>query len=149
MMPRVTVVIPCHNGARFLGTAIGSVLAQSCADLEIPVADDASSDDSREIAKRFGPPLRVVRVAPGNTQADRNAAIAVSDSELIALLDQDDAWLPAKVAAQVALLDATPSGPFAGPTPRWPTPRGGSFRRNKTHCGSRGTAPRSWGRSSR
>lgn len=107
-MPRLTVVITCHNGGPFLRTAIGGVLYQGFADLEILVADDASSYDSREIAEGFGPPVRVIGVAHGNTQATRNAAIAASDSELIALLDQDDTWLPGKPEAQVRLLDARP-----------------------------------------
>lgn len=107
-MPRVTAVIPCHRGERFIRAAIDSVLAQTFRDLEVVVADDSSADRSAEIVESYGPPVRLVRVRHGNTQATRNAAIAASDSELVGLLDQDDVWWPEKLARQIACLDADP-----------------------------------------
>jgi glycosyltransferase involved in cell wall biosynthesis len=107
-MPRVTAVIPAHNGAAFIGHTIRSVLAQTCEDLEVVVADDGSTDDSTAIVEAFGPPVRLIRVQNGNTQATRNAAIAASDSEFIGLLDQDDAWWPEKIELQLARLDTNP-----------------------------------------
>jgi glycosyltransferase involved in cell wall biosynthesis len=107
-MPRVTAVIPCHNGAAFVGTAIRSVLAQTCTDLEVVVVDDGSLDDSAAIAESFGPPVRLIRVAHRNISATRNAAIAASDSDFIGLLDHDDAWWPAKLERQLARFDADP-----------------------------------------
>ncbi len=107
-MPRVTAVIPCHNGARFIRTAIDSVLAQTFRDLDVVVADDGSSDRSAEIAESYGPPVRLIRVSHGNTQATRSSAIAESDSELVGLLDQDDAWRPDKLARQIARLESDP-----------------------------------------
>ncbi len=101
-MPRVAAIIPCHNGAAFIRTAINSVLAQGERDLEIVVADDGSRDGSAAIVASFGPPVRLIQVANGNTQATRNAAIAASDSEFIGLLDQDDAWRPGKLERQLA-----------------------------------------------
>ena len=108
-MPRVTVAIPLHNGAAFIGHAIRSVLAQTFEDLEIVVADDGSDDDGGAIVASFGPPVRLIQVRHGNTQATRNAAIAASDSEFVALLDQDDTWWPDKLARQLACLDADPA----------------------------------------
>ncbi|WP_295385678.1 glycosyltransferase [uncultured Thiodictyon sp.] len=105
-MPRVTAVIPAHNGAAFIGTAIRSVLAQTCTDLEVLVADDGSSDETVAIVESFGAPVRLIRVRHGNTQATRNAAIAASDSEFVGLLDQDDTWWPQKLERQLALMDA-------------------------------------------
>ena len=84
------------------------MLAQTCTDLEVVVADDGSSDDSAAIVESFGPPVRLIRVAHGNTQATRNAAIAASDSEFVGLLDQDDAWWPTKLERQLARFDADP-----------------------------------------
>jgi glycosyltransferase involved in cell wall biosynthesis len=107
-MPRVTAIIPCHNGAAFIRTAVGSVLAQTCRDVEVVVADDGSRDDSAAIVESFGPPVRLIRVAHGNTQATRNAAVAASDSEFVALLDQDDAWRPQKLDHQLACCAADP-----------------------------------------
>ena len=105
-MPRVTAVIPCHNGERFIRAAIDSVLAQTVRDLDVVVADDGSSDRSPEIVDAYGPPVRLIRVRHGNTQATRNAAIAASDSALVGLLDQDDVWWPQKLARQIACLES-------------------------------------------
>ena len=52
-MPRVSVVIPNHNHARYLGRRIESVLRQRFADIEVLVLDDASLDASREVALRY------------------------------------------------------------------------------------------------
>ena len=51
--PRVSVVMPVFDGARFLAEAIESVLAQSLSDLELLVVDDGSSDGSAAIAARY------------------------------------------------------------------------------------------------
>lgn len=107
-MPKVAVIIPCHNGIDLVGTAIESVLAQTFGDVEIMVADDRSVDGSAEKVAAYGEPVRLIRVDNGNTQATRNAAIAATDAPLIALLDQDDRWHPEKLAEQVAALDRHP-----------------------------------------
>jgi len=49
-LPKVSVLMPVHNGSRFLRQAIDSVLAQSFRDLELLVVDDGSTDDSVAIA---------------------------------------------------------------------------------------------------
>ncbi|AUB82424.1 glycosyltransferase [Candidatus Thiodictyon syntrophicum] len=123
-MPRVTAIIPAHNGAAFIGHAIRSVLAQSYPDLEVLVADDGSSDDTAAIVAGFGPPVRLIQVRHGNTQATRNAAIAASDSEFVGLLDQDDAWWPEKIERQLARMDADPALGLCYTDTRGVTPAG-------------------------
>lgn len=95
----VSVVIPCFNAAEYLGTAIESVLAQTRPPAEIIVSDDGSTDDSVRIAESFG--VTVVRGEHGGTSKARNAGIAAASGELIAWLDADDLWLPAKLERQV------------------------------------------------
>jgi glycosyltransferase involved in cell wall biosynthesis len=107
-MPRVSVIIPVHNGELFIRDAIDSVLAQTYQDFEVVVADDSSSDGSADVVASFGPKVRLIRVAHGNTQATRNSAIAASSGELVGILDQDDAWQPEKLRRQLELLDAEP-----------------------------------------
>lgn len=96
-MTGVSAIIACHNGEPFIARAIDSCLAQGVPDLEVVVADDASSDRTSEIVAAYGPPVRLVRTAKRNTQATRNAAIAASKGALIGILDQDDAWRPGKL----------------------------------------------------
>lgn len=53
MAPLVTVGMPAHNGARYVAEAIESILAQTCADLELVIADDASDDGTAEICRAY------------------------------------------------------------------------------------------------
>jgi len=46
-MPKVSVILPCYNGARLVGQAIESVLAQTYKNFELIIVDDGSKDDSR------------------------------------------------------------------------------------------------------
>jgi glycosyl transferase family 2 len=108
--PRVAVVIPVYNLARFVGEAIESVLAQTLPpdQLEIVVVDDGSTDDSAAVVARYEPRVRVVRQANRGLAAARNAGIRASSAPWLTFLDADDRVLPEKLAAQLALADARP-----------------------------------------
>ena len=101
---RVSVIIPAYNAAAYLGTAIDSVLAQTYKDYEIIVVDDGSTDNTREVVKKYKPVCRYVHQANAGPSAARNCGIASSSGDLIALLDADDAWLPGKLEMQVRRL---------------------------------------------
>ncbi len=103
---RVSVVIPAHNSADTIGRALASVLSQTLAPFEIVVVDDCSSDETVRIVEAVGSPLiRVVRLtAHAGASGARNAGIEAAGGELVAFLDADDAWLPAKLEKQVALI---------------------------------------------
>src|SRR3989441_7830895 len=107
-MPVVSVVIPVYNGERYLADAIQSVLDQTYQNLEVIVVDDGSRDGSAAVAKRFGEAIRYVHRANGGVCKARNTGIAVARGTYLAFLDQDDLWLPDKLAAQVAYLDSHP-----------------------------------------
>ncbi len=104
----VSVIIPTYNRARLLGRAIESVLAQTYEPIEVIVADDGSTDDTADVVTRFGPRVRCERQANAGVSAARNLGLRRARGEFIAFLDSDDAWLPWKVAAQVALLRRRP-----------------------------------------
>lgn len=112
-MPRVTVVIPAHNAGEFLGETLQAALASTFSDLAVIVVDDGSSDDTAAIAARFGPRVRVLSQANAGAASARNAGIAATDSEFIALLDSDDIWHPEKLRLQVASLDASATHAFS------------------------------------
>ena len=57
-MSRISVVIPCYNGAAFIGAAIESVLAQTHPDVELIVVDDGSTDESWRIIESYAPRVR-------------------------------------------------------------------------------------------
>ena len=105
-MTSVSVIIPTYNYARYLGEAIESVLNQTRSPLEVIVVDDGSTDETPSVIAGFGPRVRGVRKANGGVSAALNAGAARAEGHLFAFLDADDVWLPAKLARQVAMLDA-------------------------------------------
>ena len=107
-MPRVSVIIPSYNCARFIDRALQSVLDQTYSDYEIIVVDDGSSDETREVVMRYGSEIRYMYQRNRGLSAARNYALGAATGELIAYLDADDAWYPTKLEKQVAFLDANP-----------------------------------------
>lgn len=108
--PLVSVIIPSFNRAAYLRQAVNSVLEQTYSRWELIVADDGSTDGTADyLAALDDRRVRVVRREHcGNPAAVRNAGIAVARGEYVAFLDSDDAWLPEKLAAQVARFRACP-----------------------------------------
>jgi glycosyltransferase involved in cell wall biosynthesis len=110
-VPEISVVIPAHNGARFLAQAMESVAAQTHPPAETIVVDDGSTDETAAIASARA--ARVIRQRQRGVAAARNAGIAAAGGELIALLDQDDVWLAAKLERQLAALAEHPNALIA------------------------------------
>jgi glycosyltransferase involved in cell wall biosynthesis len=110
--PRVSVVIPLYNCEQHIGETIESVLAQTFRDYEIIVIDDGSTDGSAGIVRRFGSAVRYVYQPNTGVAAVTNRGVLLSQGELIAFLDNDDVWLPAKLERQVAFLDQHPACGF-------------------------------------
>lgn len=106
-MPRISVLIPTWNRERYLGRAIESVLEQSYRDFEIVVADDGSEDATAELVRRYAG-VRYVYQPHRGIPAARNLALEAANGELIAWLDSDDLYAPAKLEKQAAYLDAHP-----------------------------------------
>jgi hypothetical protein len=111
--PTVSVVIPCYNYATFLPEALRSALAQEGVSVEIIVVDDASTDDSAEVAEKFAANdsrVRVVRLERNGGQvAAVNLALSLATGEFIVRLDADDLLTPGSLARSTALLRAFPS----------------------------------------
>lgn len=106
---KVSVVMNCLNGERYVRAAIESVYAQTYGDWEIVFLDNASTDATPDIAAEFDSRLRYFRnsaVVPLG-QA-RNQAVANASGEYVAFLDCDDTWMPHKLETQVPLFDDRP-----------------------------------------
>ncbi|MDR3234001.1 MAG: glycosyltransferase family 2 protein [Planctomycetaceae bacterium] len=94
-----SVVIPVYNREQYLEECINSVKAQECDfPVEIILADDGSTDKSKEIALSFGSSVRWLdKPADCSTQGagpTRNRGIQAAAYPLIAFLDSDDVFLP-------------------------------------------------------
>lgn len=90
----ISVVIPCHNGAKHLGQTIGSVLEQMHQPFEVIVVVDNSTDDSARIALNFGPQIKVCEVNFGLASKTRNLGAKLSSGDAILFLDADDVLGP-------------------------------------------------------
>lgn len=102
---KVTVAIPCYNGAAYVGATIESVLAQSRPPDEITVIDDGSTDASVEVISKY--PVRLIQ-HDGNKglAAARNTALAGSTGDIIAFIDvdapADPTWLETLLSGYTA-----------------------------------------------
>ena len=104
-MRTVSVVIPTHNLAAYLGEAIDSALGQSYKDLEIIVVDDGSTDDTETVVNRYRDKIVYLKQERRGVAAARNRGIRASHGEYVAFLDADDLWLPEKLEEQIPYLD--------------------------------------------
>jgi len=105
-LPLVSVIMNCLNGEKYLREAIDSVYAQTYGNWEIIFWDNASTDQSGEIARGYDGRLRYFRgeetIPLG---AARNEALKRARGEFLAFLDCDDIWLPEKLAKQIPRFD--------------------------------------------
>jgi glycosyltransferase involved in cell wall biosynthesis len=110
--PRVSIVIPFYNAARFLRETVDSVRAQTFTDWELLLVDDGSTDESTQIAKALAAeqPRRIrylehERHANLGVNAARNLGTRAACGEIFAFLDSDDIWMSEKLETHVGELD--------------------------------------------
>ncbi len=111
----VTAVVTTRNRLALLRRAIGSILGQQGVPLRVVVVDEASSDGTAEfLAEVDDPRILVLRhEVPLGPSGARNAGIAASDTEWIAVCDDDDVWSPTKMRSQLEALAADPTARWA------------------------------------
>jgi glycosyltransferase involved in cell wall biosynthesis len=97
--PFFTVLIDTYNYGQFIEEAVSSALAQDfpVEEQEILVVDDGSTDDTEERLRKFGAAIRYLRKPNGGQASAFNFGFEHARGEVIALLDADDVWLPAKL----------------------------------------------------
>jgi glycosyltransferase involved in cell wall biosynthesis len=98
--PLFTVMMPTRNRASFLPAALRSLLWQTCGDFECIVMDDGSKDSTPEIFKQFSNDPRFIfhRFEPRGVSVCRNVALKEAKGRFITFLDDDDIWLPDRLA---------------------------------------------------
>lgn len=118
--PRVSVIVPCYDTAKYVTATLESVFAQTYRDYEVVVVNDGSPD-TPELERALAPwTNRIVYVKTENQglAGARNNGIRASKGELIALLDSDDMWEPNYLEVQVHKLDEDPSADIVYPRAR-------------------------------
>lgn len=111
--PLVSVIMPCYQPDAGLLTSVGSILAQSHANLEVLLVDDASGPDHAELFDRcaaLDSRVRIIRQdRNGGTYLARNAALREARGELVTVQDADDWSHPSRLADQARLLGERPN----------------------------------------
>ena len=105
----ISIIMPMHNSAAFVGEAIESVLAQSYREWELIIVDDESTDASVSIVEAYAQKDSRIRLFRNPKpikmpSAPRNMGLSMAKGRYIAFLDSDDMWLPEKLTQQIPLM---------------------------------------------
>lgn len=106
--PLVSVVIPTKNAERYLRDALESVRAQTYEAWQVVLVDAGSTDRTVAIARSYDRVDCIGQTGAGLADA-WNCGLGAARGDLIAFLDSDDCWEPAKLSAQVQVLEADPA----------------------------------------
>jgi len=111
-MDLVSVIIPTYNGSQYISRALNSVLNQTYKNIEIIIVDDngRNTEEQLKTQKIIEPFLNdkrvkyVIHEENKNGAAARNTGFRNSNGKYIAFLDDDDEYLPNKIADQVEVI---------------------------------------------
>jgi len=105
----ISVIIPFYHGEEYIEDAVNSVFAQTYAPHEVIIVNDSPSKESKTFLARFGGKVEIVNHEKnlGNSHA-LNTGIRHCRCEWVAILDQDDLWMPEKLEIQSDYLKAHP-----------------------------------------
>ena len=118
-MMSTAVVIPTYNGEQWVARAIESVWRQSKLPAAIVVVDDASSDGTGDVvaqlAAKSAVPICWTRLAAntGGPARPINVGVSLCNADLVAVLDQDDVFLPDRLESHCRALTEAPQAAFA------------------------------------
>lgn len=112
-MPKVSIIMNCYNGERYLTPALESIRKQTYEDYEIVFWDNLSVDGSPQIAAGFDDRLKYYRGERFMSLGEaRNEALKMATGEYIAFLDADDLWEPDKLRLQMEIVESDPGVSF-------------------------------------
>ncbi len=108
--PRVSILIPTHNRADYLSTALDSAFHQTFSELEIIVVDDGSTDNTAEVLCKYTDSrLQLIRQKNHGVSAALNTAWRAAHGEFVAMLGSDDEMLPQQVETLLNRIEREPS----------------------------------------
>jgi glycosyltransferase involved in cell wall biosynthesis len=108
--PQISVILPVHNGEKFIAEAVNSVLSQTYRDFELIIINDGSSDRTDEILSTYSDDrIRIVNNSSSlRLSRSLNKGIELSQGKFIARMDADDISLPERFEKQLIFLDKHP-----------------------------------------
>ena len=108
-MPKVSVLMPVYNTAKFLDESISSILNQTFTDFEFLILDDASSDNSLAIIKKYQKKDNRIKIFQNKTNKkeaeSRNFLMSLAKADFIAWMDADDFSDPRRIEVQYNFLN--------------------------------------------
>lgn len=111
MNPKVSVIIPTYNRANLLPRAIKSVLNQTFKDFELIIIDDGSTDNTKQIVEDFQKRESKIKYVwqenSGGPANSVNSGLKIARGEYVALLENDDEWLPEKLEKQLEVFQCS------------------------------------------
>lgn len=116
--PLVSVLMPAFNAERYISESIESILSQTYKDYELIVLNDASTDKTGEVAKKYAKKYPNVHYYENtenqNIAESRNILVSKARGKYIAWQDADDISVPSRLELQVAYLDSHPKVGIVG-----------------------------------
>lgn len=109
--PLVSVLMPVHNGERFLPEALNSILTQTWRNMEIVVVDDGSTDGTSRILRRYrarDQRLRIIAQPKLGLVSALNCGLAALQGKFVARFDADDIALPRRIDKHIGYLRTHP-----------------------------------------
>ena len=103
--PLVSIILPCYNHEKFVAEAIESVVNQSYKNIEIIVMDDASTDNTASVMKRYSSYFAKEIYLKKNIGGDTTNLLQYVNGKYVALMHSDDVWEKDKIAIQVEYLE--------------------------------------------
>jgi glycosyltransferase involved in cell wall biosynthesis len=107
LIPAISVILPVHNGGRYLAQSVQSILDQDWTDFELIAIDDGSTDGSSELLQNFSrgdARIRVIRQECAGIVGALNRGLVAAQAPLIARMDADDVAEPIRFSRQAAHL---------------------------------------------
>jgi len=114
LIPAVSVILPVHNGGKYLADAVRSILEQSFQNLELLLLDDRSDDGAIAGLDIQDGRLRILNSSRAGVVGTFNEGMALARGEFIARMDADDLSLPQRLAQQMNYLKAHPDVDICG-----------------------------------
>ncbi len=134
--PRFSVIVPVFNGARTIGRALDSILAQTHPAHEVIVVDDGSADDTRSVVESYGSRVRYLRQANQGVSVARNRGVAAATGDWLAFLDADDWFLPDRLRWHAQWIGVDPGLDFLTGDYEYRRPDGSLIGRSMTQTES-------------
>ena len=101
MNPKISIIVPVYNTAKYLPACLGSIINQTYHNLEIILVDDGSTDDSNEVISKYAKNDSRIKTIRQNNQGQssaRNTGLKKVTGDYVSFIDSDDKIRPTFIA---------------------------------------------------